>query len=106
MSAGNSYPHSSCCRKVPYLKTRANSKIVFLYELTKQKICEIIIALVKRNQISTWPIWKSDFRIGHVEITKFFLRESIKIFLFVFMGFVEIVEIIFKKWKNLKVEIW
>ena len=45
-----------------------NEKFVFLYELTKQKIREIVDALVKRNQISTWPMWKSDFRMGHVEI--------------------------------------
>ena len=51
-----------------FLKITAHSEIVFLYELTKQKIREIVDALVKRNQISTWPMWKSDFRMGHVEI--------------------------------------
>ena len=55
-------------KKFSYLKITAHSEIVFLYELTKQKIREIVDALVKRNQISTWPMWKSDFRMGHVEI--------------------------------------
>ena len=55
-------------QKFSYLKTTAHSEIVFLYELTKQKIREIVDALVKRNQISTWPMWKSDFCMGHVEI--------------------------------------
>ena len=55
-------------KKFSYLKTTAHSEIVFLYELTKQKIREIVDALVIRNQISTWPMWKSDFCMGHVEI--------------------------------------
>ena len=55
-------------QKVAYLKTTAHLEIVFLYELTKQKICKIVVALVKRNQISTWPMWKLDFCMGRVEI--------------------------------------
>ena len=55
-------------KKFSYLKTTAHSEIVFLYKLTKQKFREIIDALVKRNQISAWPMWKSDFSMGHVEI--------------------------------------
>ena len=34
-----------------------------MYDLTKQKVCEIVNALVKRNQISAWAIWKSDFSL-------------------------------------------
>ena len=55
-------------KKFPYLKTGPFGNPIFLYELTKQKIREIVDALVKRNQISTWPMWKSDFCMGHVEI--------------------------------------
>ena len=55
-------------KKFSYLKTTAHSEIVFLYELTKQKIRQIVDALVKRNQISTWPMWKSDFRMTHEEM--------------------------------------
>ena len=50
-------------KKFSYLKTTVHSEIVFLYELTKQKFCEIVNALVKRNQISAWAIWKSDFSL-------------------------------------------
>ena len=42
-------------KKFSYLKTNAYSEIEYLYELTKQKISESVIALVKRNQISTQP---------------------------------------------------
>ena len=42
-------------KKFSYLKTDAHSEIEHLYELTKQKIRESVIALVKRNQISTQP---------------------------------------------------
>ena len=40
-------------KKFSYLKTMAHSEI-FLYELTQQKICEIVAALVKRNLISLY----------------------------------------------------
>ena len=40
--------------KFSYLKTMAHSAIVLLYELTQQKICEIVAALVKRNLISLY----------------------------------------------------
>ena len=62
-------------------------------------IREIVVALVKRNQISTWPMrksdfrmtqpmWKSDFRMTHEEIiyiccdlTSFFqFFESVRVF--------------------------
>ena len=46
-------------KKFSYLKTMAYSDIAFLYELTKPKIREIVVALVKK---------KSDFRMAHVEI--------------------------------------
>ena len=55
-------------KKFSYLKNTAHLEIVFLYELTKQKNREIVFALVERNQISTWPMRKSDFHMGHVEI--------------------------------------
>ena len=42
-------------KKFSYLKTDAHLEIEYLYELTKQKIRESVIALVKRNQISTPP---------------------------------------------------
>ena len=48
-------------QKVAYLKTTAHLEIVFLYELTKQEIRENVIAIVKRNQILAWAMWKSDF---------------------------------------------
>ena len=37
-----------------YLKTTAHLEIVFLYELTKEKIREIVNALVERNLISLY----------------------------------------------------
>ena len=48
-------------KKFAYLKTTAHSEIVFLYELTKQEIRENVMAIVKRNQILAWAMWKSDF---------------------------------------------
>ena len=75
-------------KKFSYLKTTAHSEIVFLYELTKQKIREIVDALVKRNQISTWPMWKSDFRMGHVEI--WFLSTSATMISRIFLKGMEI----------------
>ena len=41
-------------KKFSYLKTMAHLEIVFLYELTQQKICEFVAALVKRNLISVY----------------------------------------------------
>ena len=33
-----------------------------------KKFVKSSVALVKRNQISTWAIWKSDFHMTHEEI--------------------------------------
>jgi hypothetical protein len=33
-----------------------------------KKIVKSSVALVKRNQISTWAMWKSDFHMAHGEI--------------------------------------
>ena len=54
-------------------------KYLFLYELVKVMVIEKFpyifkkfvkspVALVKRNQISTWAMWKSDFHMTHEEI--------------------------------------
>ena len=51
--------------------TTAHSEIVFLYELTKQKNREIVDAPVKRNQISAWAMWKSDFSLLVQKVWKF-----------------------------------
>ena len=52
---------------------------IFLYELLYEmaidkfpylleKFVKSSVALVKRNQISTWAMWKSDFHMTHEEI--------------------------------------
>ena len=33
-----------------------------------EKFVKSLVALVKRNQISTWAMWKSDFHMSHEEI--------------------------------------
>ena len=33
-----------------------------------KKFVKLSVALVKRNQISTWAMWKSDFHMTHEEI--------------------------------------
>ena len=33
-----------------------------------KKFVKSSVALVKRNQISTWVMWKSDFHMNHEEI--------------------------------------
>ena len=66
-------------KKFPYLKLGPFGNPIFLYELllamTIEKFSYIFknfvkssVALVKRNQISTWAMWKSDFHMTHEEI--------------------------------------
>ena len=54
-------------------------KLLFLYELLLEmasekfpylleKFVKSSVALVKRNEISTWAMWKSDFHMTHEEI--------------------------------------
>ena len=58
---------------IAYIDSYRNK--VFLYELLLAMAIEkfpyifknfvkLSVALVKRNQISTWAMWKSDFRMG------------------------------------------
>ena len=62
-------------------------KQLFLYELALamaiekfpyifKKSVKLLLALMKRNQISTWAMWKSDFRMAHVEIRFLFISAS------------------------------
>ena len=37
---------------------------------------KLLLALMTRNQISTWAMWKSDFRMAHVEIWFLFSSAS------------------------------
>jgi len=37
-----------------------------------KKFVKSLIALMTRNQISTWPMWKSDFHMTHGEIVAHF----------------------------------
>ena len=65
-------------KKFPYLKNGPFGNCIFLYELLAmaiekfpyifKKFVKSLVALVKRNQISTWVMWKSDFHMTHGEI--------------------------------------
>ena len=71
---------SSCgMKKFSYLKITAHLEIVFLYELLLAMAIEKFpyifknfmkpsVALMKRYQIYTWVMWKSDFHMTHEEI--------------------------------------
>ena len=39
-----------------------------------RKFVKLLIALMTRNQISTWPMWKSDFHMTHEEIVSHFIE--------------------------------
>ncbi len=39
-----------------------------------RKFVKLLIALMTRNQISTWPMWKSDFLMTHEEIVSHFVK--------------------------------
>ena len=54
MSAGNLYPHSSCCRKVPYLhKYICDNYLVQKYKLTFFQAVEVRKVCQKPNRICT-----------------------------------------------------
>ena len=46
------------------------SKFIYLW----RKFVKLLIALMTRNQISTWPMWKSDFHMTHEETVSHFIE--------------------------------